>query len=134
MSGNKFAESCKEATAAAHKKFLSACINLEKHRKDIEPVLDDAFDQVISEMRGQNDAASDEKCKMALASLYQAIRAKADAGAFLVRGGYKELQRANKHLQDSYNQMPEDELGPQKDERMKHFISEVVSIVDLALS
>lgn len=134
VSGNKFAESCKEATAAAHKKFLSACINLEKHRKDIEPVLDDAFDQVISEMRGQNDAASDEKCKMALASLYQAIRAKADAGAFLVRGGYKELQRANKHLQDSYNRMPEDELGPQKDERMKHFISEVVSLVDLALS
>ena len=72
------------ACASAWHVLLCACINLEKHRKDIEPVLDDAFDQVIAEMRGQNDAASDEKCKMALASLYQAIRVKADAGAFLV--------------------------------------------------
>ena len=129
VSGNKFAETCKVATAAAHKKFLSACINFEKHRKDIEPVLAGAFDQVISETRSQNDTASDEKCKMVLASLYEPIRAKAGAGNFLVRGGYKELQKANKHLQESYNRMPEDELGPQKNERMKHFITEVVSLV-----
>ena len=133
VSGNRFAEACKMASAAAHKKFLSTCINFEKHRKDIEPVLNDAFDQVMLEVRGQNDTASDKKCKTALASLYEPVRAKADAGAFLTRGGYKELQKANKHLQDSYNRMPEDELGPRKDERMKHFICEVVSFVKCSL-
>ena len=132
VSGNKFAEACKEATAAANKKFLSTCINLEKHREDIEPLLNDSFDHVLSETRGQNDAASDEKCNMALATLYQAIQTKADAGAYMVRGGYKELQKANKHLQDSYDKMTDEELGPRKDERMKHFMSEVVRLLHMA--
>ena len=123
-------EACIYASDRANKKFLSLCINFEKHREEIEPRLIDALDEVFAQFKEKNENASEIKCKEDIDLIFGPLLAKAQDGRFHKPGGYQEFQEAVAFSLYTYEETGK-ELGPKKNCAIETFLREQVRIVFL---
>ena len=125
VSAETINETCIYASDRANKKFLSLCINFERHREEIEPVLVDALDSVFAEFRDKNEKASVAKCKRDIDLLFGPLLAKAQDGHFHKPGGYEEFQKALAFSLETYEETGK-KLGPMKNCAIETFLREQV--------
>ena len=125
VSAETINETCIFAADQANKKFLSLCINFERHREEIEPVLVDALDSVYAEFKDKNEKASEIKCKRDIDLRFGPLLAQAQDGHFHKPGGYEEFQKALALSLETYMET-EEELGPMKNCVVETFLREQV--------
>ena len=125
VSAETINETCILASDRANKKFLSLCINFERHREDIEPVLVEALDSVFAEFRDDNEKASETKCKKDIDLIFGSLLAKAQDGHFHKPGGYEEFQKAIEFSVLIYEEAGK-KLGPMKNCVIETFLQQQV--------